>query len=170
MIKVLFAGEGGQGVQVVAEILAKAAFLDGKKSLYIPNFGVEQRGGVSLAFVVVDEKPVVYPKFDKADILVIFSDRFVQRVKSYIDNQTKIILTPAVKEDSEFKNDSFVKIKAKDFPVKTWNILTLAEANKLGKIVTKDNLRQALEKRFANQFAKDKSLKEMDLKALGEID
>jgi len=84
MIKILFAGEGGQGVQVVAEMLAKAAFLDGKKSLYIPNFGVEQRGGVSLAFVVIDEKSVTYPKFGKAHILAIFSDRSINRVKRYI--------------------------------------------------------------------------------------
>ncbi|PIU02197.1 ketoisovalerate oxidoreductase, partial [Candidatus Shapirobacteria bacterium CG09_land_8_20_14_0_10_49_15] len=56
-MKIIFAGEGGQGVQVIAEILAKAAFWDGQPSLYIPNFGVEQRGGVSLAFVVIDQTP-----------------------------------------------------------------------------------------------------------------
>jgi 2-oxoglutarate ferredoxin oxidoreductase subunit gamma len=51
VIKIALAGEGGQGVQSIAEILAEAANEGGKNALYIPNFGVEQRGGVSIAFV-----------------------------------------------------------------------------------------------------------------------
>jgi 2-oxoglutarate ferredoxin oxidoreductase subunit gamma len=43
MIKILLAGEGGQGVQAIAEILSRAAFLENKKALYIPNFGVEHQ-------------------------------------------------------------------------------------------------------------------------------
>lgn len=43
--KIALAGEGGQGVQSVAMILTEAAALEGKEILYIPNFGVEQRGG-----------------------------------------------------------------------------------------------------------------------------
>lgn len=166
MIKILFAGEGGQGIQAAAEILAKAAFLDSKKSLYIPNFGVEQRGGVSLAFVIIDDQAVVYPKFDKADILVIFSDRSIERVKSYFDQKTQVILTPAVNQKINFKIDSLIKIEPRDFPTKTWNILALSKINQLGKAVSKESLKQALLKRFAKQFEKDQKLKELDLRAL----
>ena len=166
MIKILFAGEGGQGVQVAAEILAKAAFLDGKKSLYIPNFGVEQRGGVSLAFVTIADQAVVYPKFDKADILVIFSDRSIERVKSYFGPKTQVILTPAVSQKINFKVGSLIKIEPRDFPAKIWNILALGEVNKIGKIVAKAVLKETLIKRFTKQFEKDQKLKELDLKAL----
>ena len=48
--KIVLAGEGGQGVQSVAKILVEAGYEAGKQILYIPNFGVEQRGGVSIAF------------------------------------------------------------------------------------------------------------------------
>ena len=41
--KVVVAGEGGQGVQALAESLALAAFREGLEALYIPNFGIEQR-------------------------------------------------------------------------------------------------------------------------------
>jgi len=157
VIKVLIAGEGGQGVQVIAEILARAAFLEGKKSLYIPNFGVEQRGGVSLAFVVVDEKPVVYPKFAKADILAVLANRSWERIKDYISPQTKVIKGPAF-EGGEKSN----------FPPKVWNVVVLGKINKIGKIVLQENLIQALENRFAKQFEKNPELKDLDLKALNQ--
>ena len=43
--KIALAGEGGQGVQSVASIIVEAANDKGREALYIPNFGVEQRGG-----------------------------------------------------------------------------------------------------------------------------
>lgn len=65
VFKVAIAGEGGQGVQSIAEILAEAANEEGKNALYIPNFGVEQRGGVSIAFVQVSDGDIGAPKFRK---------------------------------------------------------------------------------------------------------
>jgi len=144
MMKVLIAGEGGQGIQAIAEILAKAAFLENKKVLYIPNFGVEQRGGVSLAFVVINDRPVVYPKFAKTNILAILSERSWERVKDYIDPQTKVI-----KE--------------------TNNMTVLGKINKIGKIVSQENLIKALEERFAKQFAQNPGLRELDIKALTKV-
>jgi 2-oxoglutarate ferredoxin oxidoreductase subunit gamma len=162
MIKILFAGEGGQGIQAAAEILAKAAFLDGKKSLYIPNFGVEQRGGVSLAFVVIDEKEVVYPKFEKADILAIFADRSFKRIKRYISKETRIILGPATTQNLT----KSIKVKENGLPAKVWNILVLGKINNLGKIVSKKSLIKAMEERFRKYFEKDSKIKEINLKAL----
>ncbi len=144
MIKVLIAGEGGQGIQAIAEILAKAAFLENKKALYIPNFGVEQRGGVSLAFVVIDEKPVVYPKFAKADILAILSNRSWERIKDYVGPQTKVI-----------KGSN--------------NIVVLGKINKIGRVVSQESLIKALEERFAKQFEKKPELRKIDLRAIKDV-
>lgn len=154
MIKILIAGEGGQGVQAIAEILAKAAFSEGKNSLYIPNFGVEQRGGVSLAFVIIDNQPVVYPKFEKADILAVLTTRANERIQPYISPQTKIIQGPAISQ------------KDQGVPAKAWNVLVLGQINQEGKIVAHESLKKALEKRFVKQFAQDPSLKKIDLEAL----
>ena len=166
MIKVLIAGEGGQGIQAIAEILAKAAFLEGKKSLYIPNFGVEQRGGVSLAFVVINERPVVYPKFAKANILAILSDRSWERVKDYVNQETKIILGPAVKKEDLPKVAYLFHLRGGNLPPKVWNVVVLGKINKAGKIVSLKNLIQALEARFAKQFKKNPELRKLDMEAL----
>lgn len=88
MKNILIAGEGGQGVQLIGQILAYAADKQGKFASYIPNFGIEQRGGVSLAYVKISVTPISYPKFRYSDILVCLSDRAIKRTQNYIDDNT----------------------------------------------------------------------------------
>jgi len=162
-MKILIAGEGGQGVQAIAEILAQAAFLENKHSTYIPNFGVEQRGGVSLAFVIVSDEPVIYPKFDKADILAILSDRSIERVKRYLDEKTRVILSPSVTINIE----KALRVDSRELPAKVWNIIVLGEINREAKVVDKDNLIKAMDQRFERQFTKNLQIKTEDMEALG---
>ncbi|MDL2246617.1 pyruvate ferredoxin oxidoreductase subunit gamma [Methanobrevibacter sp. OttesenSCG-928-K11] len=58
MIEIRFHGRGGQGAVTAAEILAKAAFKDGKYSQAFPFFGVERRGAPVMAFTRIDDKPI----------------------------------------------------------------------------------------------------------------
>lgn len=58
MIEIRFHGRGGQGAVTAAEILAKAAFEDGKYSQAFPFFGVERRGAPVMAFTRIDDSPV----------------------------------------------------------------------------------------------------------------
>jgi 2-oxoglutarate ferredoxin oxidoreductase subunit gamma len=110
VIKVAIAGEGGQGVQSIAEILAEAANEEGKNALYIPNFGVEQRGGVSIAFVQVSDGEIGAPKFQKADILIPVSPRAVQRTKMYAGKDTVYIYDNSLIQEGEV-NDSIVGLQ-----------------------------------------------------------
>ena len=79
LIRIALAGEGGQGVQSIAEIMAEAAYENNQQALYIPNFGLEQRGGVSIAFIQFSEARIGAPKFQKADVVVALSARAVAR-------------------------------------------------------------------------------------------
>ena len=58
MIEIRFHGRGGQGAVTAAEILAKAAFKDGKYSQAFPFFGVERRGAPVMAFTRIDTEPI----------------------------------------------------------------------------------------------------------------
>ena len=90
--KILLAGEGGQGVQSVAQILAQAANNEGRQSIYLPNFGTEQRGGVSLAYVQIGGKnPIGAPKFFNADIVVALSNRAIERIFNNIGPSTAFV-------------------------------------------------------------------------------
>ncbi len=88
LFKIVIAGEGGQGVQSIGELLAEAAYISGQQALYIPNFGVEQRGGVSIAFVQISEEKIGSPKFQKADLVTVLSQRSVERTKGYLKPNT----------------------------------------------------------------------------------
>jgi pyruvate ferredoxin oxidoreductase gamma subunit len=58
MIEVRFHGRGGQGAVTAAEILAKAAFEDGKYCQAFPFFGVERRGAPVMAFTRINDQPI----------------------------------------------------------------------------------------------------------------
>jgi 2-oxoglutarate ferredoxin oxidoreductase subunit gamma len=110
VVKVAIAGEGGQGVQSIAEILAEAANEEGKNALYIPNFGVEQRGGVSIAFVQISDGEIGFPKFTKADILIPVSPRAVQRTSMYAGKDTVYIYDNSLIQEGEV-NDNIVGLQ-----------------------------------------------------------
>lgn len=101
VVKIALAGEGGQGVQSIAEILAEAANDEGKNALYIPNFGVEQRGGVSIAYVQISDGAIGAPKFQKADILIPLSPRSVKRTQMYAGKDTIYVYDNSLIQEAE---------------------------------------------------------------------
>ena len=58
MIEIRFHGRGGQGAVLASELLAQAAFLDGKMPQSFPFFGVERRGAPVTAYARIDSKPI----------------------------------------------------------------------------------------------------------------
>ncbi len=58
MLEVRFHGRGGQGAVIASEILATAAFYEGKYVSSFPYFGVERRGAPVTAFTRIDNKPI----------------------------------------------------------------------------------------------------------------
>jgi 2-oxoacid:acceptor oxidoreductase gamma subunit (pyruvate/2-ketoisovalerate family) len=58
MIEIRFHGRGGQGAVVASNILADAAFSEGKDVQSFPYFGVERRGAPVTAFTRIDFKPI----------------------------------------------------------------------------------------------------------------
>ncbi len=58
MIEIRFHGRGGQGSVIASNILAEAAFRDGKSVQSFPLFGVERRGAPVLAFTRISDKDI----------------------------------------------------------------------------------------------------------------
>lgn len=91
IVKILISGEGGQGVQVMAKILANAAFKQQYHVVYMPHYGVEMRMGISLAYLQIGTQTIHYPKFELADILVGMTARDLAQTKSFIKRETVVI-------------------------------------------------------------------------------
>ena len=58
MIEIRIHGRGGQGSVTAAELLAVAAFDDGREAQAFPAFGVERRGAPVMAFCRISDGPI----------------------------------------------------------------------------------------------------------------
>lgn len=58
MFEIRFHGRGGQGAVMASEILALAAFMEGKQPQSFPSFGLERRGAPVAAFLRVDDEKI----------------------------------------------------------------------------------------------------------------
>lgn len=178
-LKLLFAGEGGQGIQTIAKLFTKAAFEQGLHTIYIPNFGVEQRGGVSLSFVQIWDQPVDAPKFQIADVLIVLSDRATKRVVDNFDSKTKIIYDPfTVKETVDLlktKSKNLFEIQATEVSAaqltpRSANVLIMGAVSDLTNVVKRELLVAEMHKKFGKYYDKKPELKELNERAfkLGE--
>ena len=72
MIEIRFHGRGGQGAVIASELLAQAAFLEGKYPQSFPFFGVERRGAPVTAFTRIDDAPIrIRTSITAPDIVVV---------------------------------------------------------------------------------------------------
>ena len=137
-LRILLAGEGGQGVQTIAEVLADAFALEGKEVSYIPSFGVEQRGTPSVAYLIIGNKEIRYPKFELADYLIILQKRAINTVKRYSHIGAKIIFdssTIAASDLPDTKTADFgipaTQIAAEEYYPKAFNLIVLGKLAKV---------------------------------------
>ncbi len=173
-VKIAIAGEGGQGVQSVAEIIAEAANEEGREALYIPNFGVEQRGGVSIAFLQIGEEPIGSPKFQKGDIVVALSDRAVRRTRQYVNGTTTFVYDSSIEgiEDDLPKNAGrilaipAIEVSKNELHPRVFNIIIMGAVIKATGVVSEEEARTAIEKKLGYKFEQDPTLRELNFKAI----
>jgi len=74
IIKILLSGDGGQGIQLMSDLICRSVIEAGFFVSHIPNYGLEQKGGVSIAFIKISDNEIAYPKFSKPDLMVVLSE------------------------------------------------------------------------------------------------
>jgi 2-oxoglutarate ferredoxin oxidoreductase subunit gamma len=170
--KIIICGEGGQGALSIAEILAYASWLQGKQAVALPYFSTEKRGGVAMAYVQISDAPIVFPKFDKADLWVVLSQRSIDRIFSYLKEGTKTIVNSfLVKDVSAIADWKPYQINATEIAKvqlqkpRTFNMVILGAVVKLVPGMDRESFKQALAKHFKDKYERDPSLKELNEKA-----
>lgn len=173
LIRVAMAGEGGQGVQSIAEILAEAAYNENKQAIYIPNFGLEQRGGVSIAFLQVSPKRIGAPKFFKADVVVALSQRAMVRTHMYSGPNTTFVYdssNPIEDGDLPDVSQRILGIpaieKSKELSTRVFNVIIMGAVLELTNMVSFEGAQNALIKKLGYKFEKNPALKEMNFQAM----
>ncbi len=174
LVKIALAGEGGQGVQSVAEIIAEAAYNEEKQTIYIPNFGLEQRGGVSIAFIQVSDERIGAPKFNKADVVIALSERAVGRTAHYSDENTlfvydsgfKVDETDLPREAKKIIGLPAIETANKELHPRVFNIIIMGAVIGLTNILDFEAAKIALENKLGYKFEKNSDLRELNFKAL----
>lgn len=174
VVKIALAGEGGQGVQSVAQIMTNAANDEGKEALYIPNFGVEQRGGVSIAFCQISDERLGAPKFEKGDIVIALSDRAVKRCQQYVGPKTVFIYDASIEGVDEYLPKDALKVLAipalkiakEELHPRVFNVIILGATLQATGMLTLDQAKKALEKKLGYKFEQNPKLRGLNYQAL----
>ncbi|TFF95242.1 pyruvate ferredoxin oxidoreductase subunit gamma [Candidatus Thorarchaeota archaeon] len=103
MIEIRWHGRGGQGGVTSAELLAKAAYLDGYKGVQaFPYFGAERRGAPVKAFTRISDEPInVRSQIYTPDIVAVLDQGLVELidVTEGLVEDGKIIINTTRKPD-----------------------------------------------------------------------
>ncbi|MDD4239523.1 MAG: 2-oxoacid:acceptor oxidoreductase family protein [Desulfotomaculaceae bacterium] len=172
--KLVLAGEGGQGVQSVAEIIAEAANEDGKQALYIPSFGVEQRGGISVAFVQISDKQIGSPKFQTGDIVVALSERAVHRTIQYVGPKTVFVYESSTQiKDEDLPTNAArvlpipaIEVAKQELHPRVFNILIMGAVVGATGVISLERIKEAVERKLGYKFEKQPELRELNFRAL----
>jgi pyruvate ferredoxin oxidoreductase gamma subunit len=162
---VRFHGRGGEGVVIAAELLANAAFKEGKWVQAFPYFGGERRGAPVTAFVRISERQIrLRGPLYKPDYVVVL-DPFLSEGENVAEGLKKrgllLINKPGRRKRFEFKGYRVVKIDATRIAVKldlvvagtaVVNTVMLGAFARASKIVTLDSLREAIGERWSHQL------------------
>lgn len=117
MLKLIISGKGGQGIQFIAQLLAKTAISHSMNVTMQKSYGPEARGGASQASVVINEKPITNPVIKQSDYLIAFTKEAVETWGSkskkviYNDNANNLfMLGKLLKEIKLFSVDDVIQI------------------------------------------------------------
>ena len=173
-IKMVLAGEGGQGVQSVAEIIVEAANEEGRECLYIPNFGVEQRGGVSVAFAQISDEVIGAPKFDIGDVVVALSERSVHRTKQYVGPETIFMFDSSIdisekdlpQNAAKVLSIPAVEISKNELHPRVFNIIIMGAVLGATEVISREDAKKAIESKLSAKFEKQPNLRDLNFSAI----
>lgn len=107
LIQIRVHGRGGQGVVTAAELIALAAFYNGKEAQAFPFFGVERSGAPIMAFARISENKIkTREQVYRPDYLIIQDATLIDDdgILTGATSQTKIIINSPKTREEIFKN------------------------------------------------------------------
>lgn len=79
-LRIIFAGQGGQGVRLLSTLLGRACAALGKHAASSASYGPEVRGTFTRAEVIISDSMIIYPRVLTPDILAALSQEGYDRV------------------------------------------------------------------------------------------
>jgi pyruvate ferredoxin oxidoreductase gamma subunit len=154
-------GRGGQGVVTAAELIALAAFFEGRQSQAFPSFGVERTGAPIQSFARISDKPIITREQIYAPSILIVQDSTLLETVDVFSGTTKntIVIINSEKNkwpklNSRFKKLYFTpatEIALEIFGKNIVNTVILGSFAKHTNLVSLDSLKKAITQKFKDK-------------------
>ena len=166
-------GRGGQGVVTAAELIAIAAFKDGKESQAFPVFGVERTGAPIESYARIDDNPIITKEqVYRPDVLIIQDPSLLDATNIFngAGEDTLIVInTPQDKKDLKIKlpKENIFTVDATKIALNVIgrnivNTVILGAFAKNTGMISLTGLKKAVRQKFANK----KELIDKNIKAI----
>ena len=76
----------------LGKVLAQAALMEKKHTIWYPSYGGEMRGGATYCFVKISDSAIASPLIEQPDIAIIFSQPSLNRFKNQLKAKSLLIL------------------------------------------------------------------------------
>ena len=104
--EVIMGGVGGQGIMVIGNLLAQAAFMENLNVTYLPIYGVEKRGGQADCTVVISSEEIGSPIVGAPQSCLLMSRPSLQKYGPRIKPHGLLILNSSLVDPKEVsRND-----------------------------------------------------------------
>ncbi|MFA5183964.1 MAG: 2-oxoacid:acceptor oxidoreductase family protein [Patescibacteria group bacterium] len=154
-------GRGGQGVVTAAEIIAIAAFYEGREAQAFPNFGVERTGAPIQAYARIDDQPIITrEQIYEPDILIIQDATLIDSADVFrgATEKTTVIINSADNKWPELKNrfphlyfTPATEIALEIFGRNIVNTVILGAFAKHTGLISLESLKKAIAEKFADK-------------------
>jgi len=154
-------GRGGQGVVTAAELIAIAAFYEGKEAQAFPNFGVERTGAPIQSYArIADERLVTREQIYEPTVLIIQDATLIGTVDVFSGSTPETVVIINAPENKwpelnkKFKRLYFTpatEIALRIFGKNIVNTVILGAFAKYTKLVSLESLKKAAAEKFADK-------------------
>ena len=173
IVQIRLHGRGGQGTVTAAELLAVAAFYQGKEVQAFPNFGVERRGAPVEAYARLSDQPIrIREQGYEPDFVIIQDPSLISpgsKVLQGINKDVVVIINSDEKVYPEIKTEKVFYIPATQIALDIIGkpFINTALIGAFGAISGLIN-EKALEQAIREKFVSKPDLIEVNVKAMKE--
>ena len=159
-LEIRFSGFGGQGVILASVLLGKAAILEGKNAVQNEVYGPEKRGSLLRSDIIItDKEEINFATINKADVLIVFSDKALEENINHIKSMGMLIFDPNMvnpkniaRNDLDIKGIPAIVIAEKIGNKLVYNMIFLGYLSKIKNIVKIESLFSVLEKTVKKKY------------------
>jgi 2-oxoglutarate ferredoxin oxidoreductase subunit gamma len=152
--QIIIAGFGGQGVQLMGQLLTQAGMKEDKYVSFLPSYGPEMRGGTTNCNVVISDEPVASPIVGEASCAMVLNlPSLIKFEKAVVPGGVLIVNTSLCDKAVERDDIKVINIPANDIALELGNIrvvnmIMLGAYLEATKAVAKDTIMDCLKETF----------------------